>query len=654
MPVFSSLSSLRQINWLCSPVLLGLLTLLANPAKATTDDWDQESETALTEEDIEKEIEKEAQSAAMLNSQVAQVKTLYSDSWLRPTSAAEKGPDYLSDGSILPPMMPIVALTTGDAVTDNIKTDDIKIDDVVSDIEILNTEISNLSELDSPYRAQISVEAAEEVFIPIQYESEFQESERQEIELQKPELPETPPVEDITAELAAAQQLTWDGEYEQAIAAYNTILQNSPNSLEAKAGLAQALTWSGAADLSRPLYEEILLEIPDSIPAQIGLAQALTWQEDFQSALANYEQVLSRDPNNLEALRGRADMTAGLGNRKQAIEYYQQAIAQYPTDTKLQVGLARTYYAQGDVSGAIEILQSLPEDSPEAIALLNEIDGIQVDLDFENNNNADRINQTLEATTRFRINRSNTQQFVRLGYNTFRQNNIETVENFPIQVGIERQFNKVTLSGGGGVDLFNQLSAVPNTFVETTWAATPNFFVLGEATYGAYKFNAEALENDIRAARVKPALYWQIDNQTSLYSDFTWGTYSDGNQEQQAIASIERELGDFFLGASVFYWNYNRDLDNGYFDPDGYWYYGAEVGWDGRIVEGLSCRLSVALGAQTLDAETSNANSYKGTCAADVGKFEAILGYEYSTVIDNAGRDNSETSTITAQLKLAL
>ncbi len=462
------------------------------------------------------------------------------------------------------------------------------------------------------------------------------------------------PMVDFEAQLAEAQQLTWQGDYDSAIAAYEAILAIAPDNLAARSGLAEAYTWSGQAAIALPLYDDILTAYPNYIPAQIGKAQALTWQADFRLALTLYEQVLQIEPNNLSALRGQADLLARLGNYQQATDYFRAAIERYPDSPELKIGLARVYYSRQQTRRAVELLHPLIESgNSEALALLDEIEAVQVELNFENeNNNSDRINQLIESTVRFRIDHSDTVQFVSTGFNSFRQNAIEGVDNIPVQVGIEGHLGEVSLSSGVGIDFFDRLPAVPNAFVNATWEASSNLFISGEVQYGAYKFNAETLANDIRALRVTPEIYWRFDEATSLYSSFTWGSYSDGNQEQQFIASAERTFGNFFIGASFFFWNYNQDLDNGYFDPDGYLYYGGEIGWAGPITDTFGCRISASLGAQTLDGRTSGANSYQGKCTSELlSGFEVALGYRYSTIIDDVNRNNSENSTVSGQLR---
>ena len=283
------------------------------------------------------------------------------------------------------------------------------------------------------------------------------------------------------------------------------------------------------------------------------------------------------------------------------------------------------------------------------------IDAVFVDANFENDSSSSKTNQVIDTTIWFlpRSGSSHT-PFVRIGANTFQQNGVEEIVNFPLQIGIEKQFKTVSLSAGGGGDFFNRLPTTPSLFAKVAWQATPSLSFFGDATYKSYKFSAASLENDIRAIRATSAVFWELDSATNLYGSFTWGDYSDGNQEQQLFASVQRKFGNFFLNASAFFWNYSQDLDNGYFDPDSYSLYEGEFGWEGRVTDALGCLLSASVGTQRLDQNSSTANSYKGKCTAQLSpRLEAGLGYYYSNIIDSPFEESAQRSTVSGHVRFS-
>ncbi len=277
---------------------------------------------------------------------------------------------------------------------------------------------------------------------------------------------------------------------------------------------------------------------------------------------------------------------------------------------------------------------------------------VLVDTTFENDSSQSKTNQLIDTTVRFQPHLGNHEPFIRTGINTFQEKGVEDITHFPLQIGIKKQFKDVSVSAGGGGDFFDRLPATPSLFGSVAWQAAPGISFSGDVTYESDKSSAASLENNIQAVRVTPAVYWQIDQATSIYSSFTWGSYSDGNQEQQVVANVERTFGDFFLKATAFYWAYEQDLDNGYFDPDGYSLYEGEVGWSGSITETLSCRIAASLGRQVLDKDSSTANGYKGKCTAQLSPtLEAGLGYYYSNTIDAPSSENNQRSVFSGHVK---
>ncbi len=390
----------------------------------------------------------------------------------------------------------------------------------------------------------------------------------------------------------------------------------------------------------------------------------------FASAISkpSFRQIPVRSDALKGTLRAKTDLLAQVSVKTTATDYYKAAIARYPQNEGLKIALAQIYLNRQQIQQATEILQPLSaQGNLKAQILLKEFILInrpepprrsestgkaettsrpattEIQLDFENENSSSTVNQFIGSTVRFRLDdgeqsQNETVQILRLGYNNFSQVGIEEITNIPIQVGVEKTLGNLVLSAGGGIDVFNRLAAVPNIFAKATWDIDPNLSLYGDIEYGAYKFNADTLENEVKALRVTPSVYWQIDDNTSFFSSFTWGSYSDGNREQELFSSVERTFGDFFVGASLFYWHYSKDLDNGYFDPDSFLFYEGEVGWDGNISEELGCRVSAGLGEKNFEGSTSLSSTYQARCEIELGKrFEASLGYEYSIGIE-AGR----------------
>ncbi|MDZ8183948.1 MAG: hypothetical protein RMX96_03665 [Nostoc sp. ChiSLP02] len=270
----------------------------------------------------------------------------------------------------------------------------------------------------------------------------------------------------------------------------------------------------------------------------------------------------------------------------------------------------------------------------------------RIDTDYRyDTDNFGQTNLFIEPTLQFRLRNGN-KIFFKTGFDFFEQRGVESVSNFPLQVGWLGKIGEVTLQTAAGVDVFNRLPTAINLNTKVEIPIVPArvspsgqlrslLVVSGNLEQGPYKFNARTLENQITAWRFGPDLFWQIDRNTSLFSSLRLGNYNDGNSEVQTFSRLERKLGQFSLAANLFTWSYDRDLEgtSGYFSPPDFLVYNAEVAWEGDISKFLRCRLAANLGRQRLKGEFDNANTYQARCTVKLSpNIEADLGYSFSNV----------------------
>jgi hypothetical protein len=284
---------------------------------------------------------------------------------------------------------------------------------------------------------------------------------------------------------------------------------------------------------------------------------------------------------------------------------------------------------------------------------------------FQNESDGNRVNRIIEPQAQMLLPNGDRLQ-VKTGWNTFQQSGIDTVQNFPLQAAWVKPIGNNKLKLGGGVDVFNRLSVQPKlnaeievpVGIEISPQGNLNRGVVfkGLVDYGAYKFNAKTLEKGINVVHVKPEVYWQIDPQTSFYSHYQLGLYNDNNVEHQTFSRLERKLGNFFVAANLFTWNYkaDRELTNGYFSPKQFLTYTGEVGWAGDVAKGLNCRLTASLGQQSLNANSSNISQYNARCSAAIAPNVALdFGYGVSNERkQNLSSSNYHNQSLTSQLRV--
>ncbi|MEH2284544.1 MAG: hypothetical protein V7K90_25015 [Nostoc sp.] len=293
------------------------------------------------------------------------------------------------------------------------------------------------------------------------------------------------------------------------------------------------------------------------------------------------------------------------------------------------------------------------------------LESIHTDYHYETDNFG-QTNFFLEPTVQFRLSNGN-KIFFKTGFNFFEQRGVESITNFPLQVGWQGKIGQVTLQTAAGVDVFNRLPTAINLNVKVEAPISPpqvsssgrllSAVVLsGNLEQGPYKSNARTLDNQITAWRFGPDLYWQIDRDTSLFSSLRLGSYNDGNSEVQSFSRLERKFGQFSLAANLFTWSYDRDLErtSGYFSPPDFLVYNGEVAWEGDIANFLRCRLAANLGRQRLKGEFDNANTYQTRCTVKLSpNIEADLGYSFSNVRNQeTGGSAYGGNSLTGQLRV--
>ena len=305
-----------------------------------------------------------------------------------------------------------------------------------------------------------------------------------------------------------------------------------------------------------------------------------------------------------------------------------------------------------------------PSVSKEPVKPVAVLENLQTDFRDDSDNFGQR-NRVIEPTAQFRLRNGDKIRF-KTGFDSFDQRRFKSVTNIPLQIGWEGKLDPVTVQAAVGVDLFNRLPTAPDFNVQIdlpiALKTTPSgnlrsgVVVSGVLEQGPYKFNAQTLENRITDWRLGPNVYWQIDRNTSLFSSFRLGNYSDGNYEQQSFSRLEHKFGQFSVAANVFTWAYKRDFEHkkGYFSPPDFLDYNGEVAWEGDIFKFLSCRLAADVGRQRLRGQFSQGNVYQTRCTTKLSpNVEADFGYAFSNVRNRTGGSAYNNNSFTGQLRLS-
>jgi tetratricopeptide (TPR) repeat protein len=153
---------------------------------------------------------------------------------------------------------------------------------------------------------------------------------------------------------ARAQFESWAGNYDEALATYGRIGEITPDDRSVGLSRARVLSWASRFDAAVAAYDSILRENPRDTEALLGLGTVLAWASRLDRAEATYRRVLEIEPGNAEALRGLARTAAWGGRLVPAERRWREVIARDPNDAAAWVGLSQTLRWQGRDAGALD------------------------------------------------------------------------------------------------------------------------------------------------------------------------------------------------------------------------------------------------------------------------------------------------------------
>ncbi len=456
--------------------------------------------------------------------------------------------------------------------------------------------------------------------------------------------------ENSLARLALARLYAWVGNYEASLTLLDQLISENPDDVDLKIQQAQVTSWSGDLEQSIQQYQSIVEQHPANILAKLGLAEVLSWDDRYSESLAIYDAILEQEPAHLRARLGRAEVLLWAGDSRESLALYEELRSQFPDSVEIGLGLARAYEARGRRVDALAILAPLvAEDNADAIAIQRRLQSTQVTSEFVlDTRDSGESSQRIQVDMWTPLPGSDFRQTLGLGFGNFEQTGISPLQNYELDVGLEIRRGDVDLRGSVGVDVFSRVSPSLRLNTGVDYQVTPNLNVSADFSYGAYKDNAASLENQISASRLTPSLYWQIDPTTDLLLSYTLGFYSDGNTENQALLYLSREFGSFYLAGLLLYWGYADDFGNGYFAPPDYFLYYGEVGLKERLTESIECRVSVGLGRQQYEDVSEQTYSLQTGCGIVLlPNVQVDLGYSLSNNARlSSGSGNGSTQQV--------
>jgi tetratricopeptide (TPR) repeat protein len=174
---------------------------------------------------------------------------------------------------------------------------------------------------------------------------------------------------ELQAELAKAEELMNAQQYDQAIAAYNAILQKAPALTMINLQIGRAYRLKKDYDAALGVYQKMLAADPNNDRAKIEIGMTNLEKGDFDAAEKTLLEVAQSPAANREVFYNLGEVLFAKGQTDEAMKWYQRAVDTDPNWGKPLFKLALGYLQKGDTAKTIETLEkviAVDPNSPEA------------------------------------------------------------------------------------------------------------------------------------------------------------------------------------------------------------------------------------------------------------------------------------------------
>ena len=435
-------------------------------------------------------------------------------------------------------------------------------------------------------------------------------------------------------------QYTWAEMPESAMVWYEIAMRADPANMDATLGMARALAWAGRHRASERRY---LAMLPASGARRnevlVGMAKVTSWQGDLGRAESIYLQVLKSDPGNVEAHLGRAEVTNWSGRHREAETLYDHTLASEPQNNEARVGLAWAQHWAGRSNQALQTLRSGGghTDLEKAASNIRQDGRIRGSNRFSfRDNSTDGDFHQLESSL-FMAPALGTEVTLSYARGRLTVPGSPDIDRDQLSVVIQRRLSAlaaVTVSPGVVLNRFDTVTLAPgnlrnnefNLFVWDAYATlTPGDWVRLDIGNSRQTLGIpQTTFREIDVTETTAGLDWRLRHRFATFWTLKYSAYSDANSRFAVSQRVEwtpritaagRWKNAFVLSQGIEYWDFEKQLDNGYFNPLTY----VHVFGAARFAHDLSPRVRTEWMGR-IGVEKENGQDW-----TDVGSFEVSI-----------------------------
>ncbi len=429
---------------------------------------------------------------------------------------------------------------------------------------------------------------------------------------------------------ARAQFTTWAGDWDAALATYSRIERITPGDADVARDRARVLAWSSEYRAARAVYDSLRASDPEDRTAALGLAQLFAWTGRLDSAGIIYQELLDRDPTDADGLRGWAQVATWGGDLVEAESRWHDALSAQPNDVAAMLGLGQTLRWQGRDAAALGVLRRAHDLDPTNREVLTELERLatvmrpRVTVAVLSDNDSDenrgvtfQMQAAWRPVPRVELRWDSYRRSADFSPTTLERRVVGTMLTGWVQ--FEPGWSASLTVGASDANITSRSSSA----TVRAGVGTPQRHRLS----GSLSFERSPVEETaaLLDGRVHVRLWagsgrLVVAPGTNLYGGVSHAVFvgSEGNRRLAAnVALTHRLLRWWTVGASARAFGFQKNLTDGYFDPDFYGLAELTARWS---IEPAAWRLvlEVAPGLQQAGAGTTVGGTFRS---------EARVGY---------------------------
>jgi tetratricopeptide (TPR) repeat protein len=165
--------------------------------------------------------------------------------------------------------------------------------------------------------------------------------------------------------LATGTELYGQGNYDGAIAEFQSFLEKNPNAYQIYYNIGECYLKKENYDKAIEQYEKFLEKEPEEMSVNRRIAEAFVKKGDLENALPYFQKILEKNPEDAGPYYDIGEIYFGAGKVENAIEHYQKAHSLKPDWEKPIIKLAYAYMNFNRIEKAIEYFEKYLEVAPE-------------------------------------------------------------------------------------------------------------------------------------------------------------------------------------------------------------------------------------------------------------------------------------------------